>query len=92
MSITCSGAPVEICSLFGTGLEWIASIDGPAGTAIPPGHDCTPQKVLACISVPPLAHYVLHLVDGGTTLSVPDSVVEPRAAPAQAAPAATAAP
>jgi hypothetical protein len=92
VSITCSGAPAEICSLFGTGLEWIASIDGPAGSAIPPGHNCTPQKEPACISVPRLAHYVLHLVDGGTTLSVPDSVVEPRAAPAQAAPAATAAP
>jgi hypothetical protein len=61
VSITCSGDPGKICSLFGTGLEWIASIDGPAGTAIPPGHDCTPQKELACISVPWLAHYVLHL-------------------------------
>jgi hypothetical protein len=79
-SIAC-GAAGTSCRLLGSGLEWIASLDGPNGTTVQPGHDCTPPHGLQCLVVPPLAHYVLHLVDGGPPVALPDSLIS---APAQA--------
>jgi hypothetical protein len=74
--IACPADAAAPCRLYGTELSAIDAVQDAAGTFVSPQVGCpSTDKGVPCVYVPHVAHFVLRLIDGGASETLPDGLV-----------------